>query len=75
MTGANNAQAARALNGSKVVVSAAAAEPGNFPKGIIFLSSGFTMGRLSPRADIASLLNDLITTARRQSVRIYAVDA
>jgi VWFA-related protein len=75
MTGLNNAQAARALTGLKVVVSAAAAEPGNMPKAIIFLSSGFTVGRLIPRADIVALQDELIAAARRNGVRLYTVDA
>jgi VWFA-related protein len=75
MTGLNNAQALRALTGLQVVVSAAAAEPGNMPKGIVFLSSSFTMGRMNPRADIAALLDELIATARRNGVRLYTVDA
>jgi tetratricopeptide (TPR) repeat protein len=71
----NYSQAARALNGLKVVISAAEAEQGDFPKGVIFVSSGFTVGRGSLHADVAHALDDIIAAARRQRVRIYTVDA
>lgn len=71
----NYSQAARALNGLNVVISAAAAEAGDFPKGVIFVSSGFTVGRGSLHADLAEALDSIIAAARRQRVRIYTVDA
>ncbi len=71
----NGVLVGRVLDGLKAVVSAAAAEPGNFPKGVIFISSGFLVGRGSLRSDLAHLLEDIVALARRHGVRIYTVDA
>ncbi|HYK91654.1 MAG TPA: VWA domain-containing protein [Acidobacteriota bacterium] len=71
----NDSQVTRLLTGLKAVVLAAAAAPGDFPKGIIFISSGFVVGRGSIRADRAQMLGDITALARRHGVRFYAIDA
>src|SRR5438093_2430700 len=72
---ANFATVARAMDGLKAVTSAASADTGSHPKVVIFLSSGFSLGRSSARADMSMMLNDVIALAKRSGVRIFTVDA
>jgi VWFA-related protein len=71
----NVGQVSRALDGLRAVVNAAAADPGDYPKDVILLSTGFLVGRASLRADMSSRLDAIIREARRLKTRVHAVDA
>jgi Ca-activated chloride channel homolog len=63
----------RNLEGVREVLNAAAADPGNYPKTIIFVSPGFVTGKGS-RADASSLLESIAAEAKQRRIRIYVVD-
>jgi tetratricopeptide (TPR) repeat protein len=59
----------------EAVASAAAADPGTYPKTVIFLSSGFVVGRGSGRTGLGSQMDGIVSLAKRNGIRIYTVDA
>jgi VWFA-related protein len=63
----------RNLEGLREVLNTAAADPGTYPKTIIFVSPGFVTGKGS-RADASSLLENVAAEARQRHIRIYVVD-
>jgi VWFA-related protein len=71
----NFAQVSRTVDGLKAVVNAAAADPGNYPKSILLLSSGFSLGRTSMRSDLSSLFATAIQTARRKGIKVFTVNS
>jgi Ca-activated chloride channel family protein len=72
----NFGQVSRALDGVRAVVNAAAADSGgDYPRTVIFISSGFSVGRGSGRADMAVMLDNIIKYAKQSKLRFFTVDA
>jgi len=71
----NNAQVSRANNSIRALLGAAASEPGGHPKVVIYISSGFVVGRVSLRSALGSQMDNAIRAAKRSGVRIYTLDA
>jgi VWFA-related protein len=71
----NFSYVARALGGLRAVVNAAAADPGTYPKTIIFVSSGFVLGKGSMRGDTGPMMDAVIAAAKRKGVRVFTLDA
>jgi VWFA-related protein len=71
----NFGQMSRTVDGLRAVVNAAAADPGSYPKSILFLSSGFSVGRNSMRGDTSSMLDSVIAAAKRKGIRVFTVNA
>lgn len=75
LLGQNFSQTSRMLDGLGAVLNAAVADPGTYPKTIIFFSSGFSVGRTSMRSDLSSRLDSMVRTAREHHVRFLTVSA
>jgi tetratricopeptide (TPR) repeat protein len=71
----NQSQVSRALDGLRAVVNAALADPATYPKDVILLSSGFTLGRASHRSDQSFMLENIIKEANRGRIRVQTLDA
>ncbi|NWG14155.1 MAG: VWA domain-containing protein [Acidobacteria bacterium] len=71
----NSAQLSRALDGLVAIVGAASAKQGEIPTTVLFVSSGFSVGRSSGRADFSQRLEKIVTTAKRNGVRFFTIDA
>ena len=72
----NFGQVSRAIDGLRAVVNAAAADAaGDYPKTVIYISSGFSIGRGSGRADMAVMLENIIAQAKRSKLRFFTIDA
>ncbi len=71
----NLGQVSRALDGLRAIVNAASADAGSYPKDIIFISTGFTVGRTSARGDMSGRLGEIIAEARRGKTRFHTIDA
>jgi Ca-activated chloride channel family protein len=71
----NSSQAARALGSLTAAVSAAASDPGQYPKEVILISGGFCLGRQSLRAGTVHMLEGIVEIARRQGIRLFTIDA
>ncbi len=63
----------RSLEGLREVINVAVADPGAYPKTVIFISPGFVVGRGS-RADTSRVLDDLVSAAKRRRVPVYTLD-
>ncbi|MFH1574750.1 MAG: VWA domain-containing protein, partial [Acidobacteriota bacterium] len=68
---ANFSQANRLLDGLRAAVNAAAADPGDYPKAVILISSGFVMGR----GDTRFALQRVADLAKRRGLRLSTIDA
>jgi hypothetical protein len=55
-------------------VSAAAADPGSYPKVVFFVSSGFVLGR-SSGSGLGYQVERMIAMAERNGIRIFTIDA
>jgi Ca-activated chloride channel family protein len=71
----NSAQVSRTIDGLRAAVAALANYPGNYPRVLILISSGFVLGQGSGRADLTPMLQDAIELAKRSGVRIFTIDA
>ncbi len=71
----NLGQVSHALDGLRAVVNAASADAGSYPKDVLLLSTGFTLGRTSTRGDLSGRLEGIIAEARRSKTRFYTIDA
>ncbi len=71
----NNAQLSRALDGLVAIVGAASARQGESPATVVIMSSGFSVGRGSGRADLGQRLEKIIATGRKNGVRFFTMDA
>jgi VWFA-related protein len=71
----NGAQVSRAINGLRAILGSAASQPGDHPKVVIYLSSGFVVGRVSLRSALGNQMDAAIAAAKRKGIRIYTVDA
>src|SRR6266516_1128443 len=71
----NFGHVSRMMDGLRAVVSAASADPGTYPKVVVFMSSGFSLGRGSARADLAGMLEKVIAQAKQGGTRVYTIDA
>ncbi len=71
----NNAQLSRALDGLVAVVGAASAKRVEYPTTVVILSSGFSVGRGSGRADLGQRLEKIVTIGRKNGVRFFTIDA
>jgi len=71
----NAAQVNRTLDSLQAIVSAAAAEEGDYPKTMVILSSGFSVGRASNRSDLGARLDKIAAYAKNNGIRIFTVDA
>ncbi len=75
LIGENTAYVSRSLTGLEAVVSAAAADPGDHPKSVLFISSGFALGRESGRSGLSAQTDHIVSLAKRHGIRIFSVDA
>jgi hypothetical protein len=64
----------RFLDGLRAVINAAAVDPGEYSKTIIFISSGFRLGRQSISAPMSNLLDNIISSAKRSHLRLFAIN-
>lgn len=71
----NYSQVSRTIDGLRAVVSAASIEPCLGPKVVIFLSSGFVLGRTSGRGDMSTYMDNLLALAKRHGIRLFTIDA
>ena len=69
------AQANRVLDSLQAIVSAAAAEEGDYPRTIAILSSGFSLGRTGNRTELGARLDKIAAYAKNSGIRVFAVDA
>jgi VWFA-related protein len=71
----NSSQVSRVTNSLRALVGAASAEPGSHPRVVIFISSGFVVGRVSLRSALGRQMEHAIGAAKRQGIRFYTLDA
>jgi VWFA-related protein len=71
----NLSQVSRILGTLRNIVALAAADQGSYPKTLLFISSGFSLGRLSTRADASAQMGTIINAARRAGLHAYTIDA
>ncbi len=69
----NSLAVRRTIEGLSQVLRLALAGRGNYPKTVIFISSGFILGRGS-RGDASPLLQSLVATARQQDISIHTIE-
>jgi VWFA-related protein len=74
LVGENASQLNRVVDGLQAIVNAAAAEEMDYPRTMIILSSGFSLGRGSSRTDVTTRFDRVVAFAKSKGIRIFALD-
>ena len=71
----NYDRTSRTIDGLRMAVNALSSYSGSYPRVILFISTGFVLGRDSGRGDASQTMSDVIALARRNGVRIFTIDS
>jgi VWFA-related protein len=74
LVGENASQLYRLIDSLQAIVSAAVAEEMDYPRTMMILSSGFSLGRASSRTDLGARFDRVIALAKSKGIKIFALD-